>query len=147
MYKFVLLLHVLAATIWTGGHLVLALTVLPRVLKERSPSDLLRFESAFEAVGMPALVLQVITGLWMAHSLAPDSSFWFSGDSLVSKLILMKLGLLLATVTLAVDAKLRIIPHLSAESLPIMARRIRLVTLLSVLFVVVGVSFQTGPLL
>ena len=147
MHKYVLLLHVLAATIWTGGHLVLALTVLPRVLKEKSPSELLRFESAFERVGMPALVIQVITGLWMAYLLVPVFSLWFSWDSLVTKLILMKLGLLLMTATLAVDAKLRIIPHLSVETLPVMARRIRLVTLLSVLFVVVGVSFQTGPLL
>lgn len=147
MHKYVLLLHALAATIWTGGHLVLALTVLPRVLKEKSPSELLRFESAFERVGMPALVIQVITGLWMAYLLVPVFSLWFSWDSFVTKLILMKLGLLLMTATLAVDAKLRIIPHLSVETLPVIARRIRLVTLLSVLFVVVGVSFQTGPLL
>jgi len=147
MYKYVLLLHILAATIWTGGHLVLALAVLPRVLKERSPSELLRFESAFERVGMPALVIQMLTGMWMAHRLVPDFSVWFSWDSFVSKLILMKLGLLLATVTLALDARLRIIPHLSAGTLPIMARRILMVTLLSVLFVVTGVSFHTGPLL
>lgn len=28
MYSYILLLHVLAATIWTGGHLVLATTIL-----------------------------------------------------------------------------------------------------------------------
>jgi len=45
------LLHILESTIWTGGHLVLALTVLPRVLKQKSPSELLRFESAYERTG------------------------------------------------------------------------------------------------
>ena len=35
MYGWVIFLHVLAATVWTGGHLVLATTVLPRALRER----------------------------------------------------------------------------------------------------------------
>ena len=147
MHKYVLLLHVLSATIWTGGHLVLALAVLPRVLKERSTAELLRFESAYEKIGMPALAIQVLTGLWLAYSLVPDFGSWFVADNAVSQLILLKLILLLLTVLVAVDARLRIIPRLSADSLPAMARRIGAVTLLSVLFVVVGVSFRTGPLL
>ena len=147
MHKYVLLLHVLSATVWTGGHLVLALAVLPRVLKERSTTELLRFESAYEKIGMPALAIQVLTGLWLAYSLVPDFGSWFAADNAVSQLILLKLILLLLTVLVAVDARLRIIPRLSADSLPAMARRIGAVTLLSVLFVVVGVSFRTGPLL
>jgi len=147
MHKYVLLLHVLSATVWTGGHLVLALAVLPRVLKERSTAELLRFESAYEKIGMPALAIQVLTGLWLAYSLVPDFGSWFAADNAVSQLILLKLILLLLTVLVAVDARLRIIPRLSADSLPAMARRIGAVTLLSVLFVVVGVSFRTGPLL
>jgi uncharacterized membrane protein len=43
MHGFLLLLHLLAATIWTGGHLVLSLVILPRVLKNKSPAELLRF--------------------------------------------------------------------------------------------------------
>ena len=66
MHGIALLLHVLAATIWTGGHLILALTVLPPALKEKSPSALLRFESGYERVGIPALVIQVVTGLMLA---------------------------------------------------------------------------------
>jgi len=45
MYGIFLFLHILAATVWTGGHLMLATIVLPRVLRERSPDELLRFES------------------------------------------------------------------------------------------------------
>ena len=45
MYGLLLLLHLLAATIWTGGHIVLSLVVLPKVLKEQSPEQLLNFES------------------------------------------------------------------------------------------------------
>jgi len=65
----------------------------------------------------------------------------------VSKLVMFKLGLLLATALVAVDARLGIIPRLSPELLPAMARRIAIVTILSVLFVLAGVSFRTGLLL
>lgn len=146
MYKYVLLLHILGATIWTGGHLVLALAVLPRVLKDRSPTALRQFESAFEKVGMPALLLQVATGLWLAHLLVPNVRSWFTAEDFVARLILLKLSLLAVTVLVAADARLRIIPHLTAQTLPAMARRIVAVTVLSVLFVTIGVTFRVGPL-
>lgn len=80
MYGILLFLHILAATIWTGGHLVLATAVLPGVLRDRSPEALLRFE----------------------------------------------------------------IPKLSEENLSAMAWHIVPVTIVSVLFVFVGVAFRTG---
>lgn len=146
MYSYVLLLHVLAATIWTGGHLVLASTILPRALAARDPAVLLTFESGYERIGMPALLVQVVTGLWMAHTLRPEVSGWFHMSDPIGRLISLKLALLLATVLAALDARLRIIPRLSAATLPAMARRVVFVTILSVLFVVVGVSFRGGLL-
>jgi len=144
VYGILLLLHVLAATIWTGGHLVLALTVLPRVLKEKSPSELLRFESAYERVGIPALLIQVATGVWLAHRMVPDVSQWFALDNPVSRLIGAKLFLLAVTIALAADARLRTIPKLSEDNLTSLAWHIVPVTVVSVLFVVIGVSFRTG---
>ena len=77
MYGLALLLHILAATIWTGGHIVLSVVVLPRVLRERSPARLsLEFESVYEKIGMPALIIQVITGLYLAYRTLPDVSQW-----------------------------------------------------------------------
>ena len=146
MNSFILLLHVLAATIWTGGHLVLAITILPRVLKEKTLNDLLRFESGYEKIGVPALIIQVVTGLWLAHDLMPDVGMWFSLDNPISRLILVKLSLLLLTVLFAVDARLRIIPNLTVENLMPLAYHIIPVTFISVLFVIVGVSFRTGGL-
>jgi putative copper export protein len=147
MYGLFILLHVLSATVWTGGHLVLALTILPRVLREKSPADLLRFESAFERIGLPALFLQVVTGVWLAHRLVPDVTGWFAFDNPVSRLVAAKLLLLTITVVLAADSRLRIIPRLSASNLTSLAWHIVVVTLVSVLFVVVGVSFRTGWLM
>ena len=147
MYSYILLLHVLAATIWTGGHLVLATTILPRVLKEKSTSDLLRFESGYERIGIPALIIQVATGLWLAHNLMPEISLWFSVGNPISRLILVKLILLLLTVLFAIDARLRIIPNLTDRNLMSLAYHIIPVTIISVLFVIVGVAFRTGGLL
>ncbi|NEX62400.1 CopD family protein [Noviherbaspirillum galbum] len=146
MHQLILLLHVLSATVWTGGHLVLAFSVLPKALAARDPGVLSGFESAYERVGMPALLIQVISGAWLAYSLLPDVSSWFTFDAFPGKLITFKLLLLAMTSMTALDTRLRIIPRLSPATLPAMARRIRLVTLLSVLFVVVGVSFRGGLL-
>ena len=144
MYGMFLLLHVLSATVWTGGHLVLALTILPRVLREKSPAELLRFESAFERVGLPALFIQVLTGTWLAYRMMPDITQWFAFDNPVSRLLMLKLFLLAVTVALALDSRLRLIPRLSANTLTSLAWHIVVVTILSVLFVVVGVSFRSG---
>lgn len=144
MYGIMLLLHLLAATIWTGGHLILAVSILPKVLKQQSPQMLLSFESAYERIGMPALLVQVITGLWLAHRMIPDVSQWLAFNDPVARLIGIKLVLLTLTVVFAIDARLRVIPKLSVNNLTAMAWHIIPVTLFSVLFVVVGVSFRTG---
>jgi len=144
MYGPVLFLHVLGATIWTGGHLVLALSVLPRVLRERSPEELLRFEQGYERVGMPALAVQIITGLWMAWQMIPDVGAWLAMESSPARAIALKLGLLAATALIAVHARFRVIPTLSRDTLTLMAWHVGAVTLLSVAFVAVGVSFRFG---
>lgn len=144
MWGTLLFLHILAATVWTGGHLVLALAVLPRVLRERDPAALVRFESAYERIGIPALLIQVATGLWLAYRLVPDVSQWFAFEHAVARLIGVKLILLTTTVAFAADARLRILPKLSQENLTTLAWHIVPVTVVSVLFVLVGVSFRTG---
>lgn len=144
MYGAILLFHILGATIWTGGHLVLAVTVLPRVLRERSSATLLEFESAYERIGIPALVVQVATGLWLAHRMVPEPRRWLAFDDPVASLVGVKLLLLATTVGLALDARLRVFPHLSDRNLVTLAWHIVPVTVISVLFVVVGVAFRIG---
>ncbi|GJM06188.1 MAG: hypothetical protein DHS20C09_21840 [marine bacterium B5-7] len=144
MYGILLLLHILAATIWTGGHIVLSVVILPKALKDQSPEQLLNFESVYEKIGAPALIIQVITGLLLAHRLLPDVTQWFNLDNPVSHAILAKLLLLALTLAFAIDARFRVIPVLSQNNLIVMAWHIIPVTIFSVLFVYVGVSFRTG---
>lgn len=123
---------------------MLALAVLPRVLKEKSPQRLLEFESAFERIGKPAMLIQIVTGLLLAHRLLPDISLWLDWNNPISRVIAIKFILLTLTILLAVDAKLRVLPKLSQQNLWDMALHIIAVTLLSIIFVIVGVSFKTG---
>lgn len=129
---------------WTGGHLVLATTVLPRALREGSVAELQRFEAAYERIGIPALVIQVATGLWLAHRLVPDAGRWLAFGDPVSRLVGIKLVLLGATAALAIDARLRVIPRLSPDRLRSLAWHVLPVTAISVAFVVVGVAFRAG---
>ena len=144
MFNYLLILHLLGAAIWTGGHLILALVVLPKVLSSRNLDALLQFEGQFEKIGMPALAIQIITGLWMAHRILPNVGMWFAFDNDISVLIGMKLILLLLTAMVAMHARFWVIPRLSTNNLNGFAINIILVTLFSVVFVVVGTLFRTG---
>ena len=144
MLNYILILHLLSATVWTGGHLILTLVVLPKALSSRNIDGLMQFEQLFERVGMPALVLQIITGLWMAYQILPNIAAWFKLDNDFSILISLKLLLLLMTVLVALHARFYRIPRLSIHTLKGFSINIILVTLFSVAFVVVGTLFRTG---
>lgn len=144
MLNYILILHLLGATVWTGGHLILTLVVLPKALSSRNIDGLMQFEQLFERVGMPALVLQIITGLWMVYQLLHNIAAWFKLDNDFSILISLKLLLLLMTVLVALHARFYRIPRLSIHTLKGFSINIILVTLFSVAFVVVGTLFRTG---
>ena len=144
MYGVVLTIHLLAATVWTGGHLILALTILPRALKQKSAESVRQFESAYERIGIPALVIQVVTGFWLASRLLPNMESWLSFDNCTSQLIGLKLVLLTMTAVLGFDARLRIIPNLSDDNLVSLAWHIAPVTVLAVLFLLAGASLRNG---
>ena len=71
VFSLLVIVHALAATVWTGGHLVLDLGVLPRALREQSAQRIRNFEELFEPLGLTALAIQVLTGLWMGWIYRP----------------------------------------------------------------------------
>ncbi len=145
-YAVVVTLHVLGATIWTGGHLVLSHTVLPRALKANDPKIVQDFEAGFEKIGIPALILQVLTGAHLAATHLPGVGTWLDTSNPVARLVLAKLGLLLATVLLAAHARIAIVPKITKENLRPLAWHIRIVTALAVGFVILGVAIRSGGL-
>ncbi len=143
MYQTLLVLHVLGATVWTGGHLVLTLGFLPGAVKTRDVTALQAFEARFERIGIPALVVQVLTGLELARRYLPPSE-WLSFDGLLARHVGVKLVLLAVTLGLALHARLRLVPKLDGSNVRALAVHVVLITLVSVLFVVVGIGFRTG---
>ena len=144
VYRLLVFLHLLGAAVWVGGHLVLSLVVLPRALRARDASIVSEFESGYERIGLPALVLQVITGVWLALHWVPDVRGWLAPASLHGWLVLVKLGLLAATLALAAHARFRLVPALDGEGLSTLAYHIVGVTLLGVAMLITGVAIRTG---
>ena len=142
-YAIVLTLHVIGACIWAGGHLALSAAVLPRALRERRAKVILDFESGYERIGIPALLVQVITGFWLAHLRLGPVAAWFA-DNPLARVFQLKLALLGGTIALALHARLKLIPRLTDATLPTLAVHIVAVTTLAVLFVVAGVAFRFG---
>ena len=144
MLTTVLILHVLAATIWTGGHIILSTLILPKALKHRDPEILLGFEEGFEKIGIPALLIQVASGLWLAWQVLPDFAQWFAFDDFTSIMVGTKLALLAATAGLALDARFRVVPHLRPETMVDMAWHVIAVTIMAIAFAGVGVTLNAG---
>lgn len=142
LYHFAILLHVLGATIWLGGHLILSLRVLPKALKYKDENLIRSFEQAFEPVGLPALLLQIITGLWIAF--VQHDLNWFSFSTAQNTVVSLKLILLILTLILAIHARLFLIPRLNPENLNSMAFHIILITIIAVFMVYLGVQFRFG---
>lgn len=142
LYNLAILIHILGATIWVGGHLLLSLRVLPKALKYKDENIIRNFEQAFEPVGLPALLLQIITGIWIAffqHDLN-----WFSFSTSLNTVVTLKLILLLFTLILAIHARVFLIPKLNPENLNSMGAHIILITIISLLMMILGVQFRFG---
>jgi uncharacterized membrane protein len=117
VFPLLVIVHALAATVWTGGHLVLDLGVLPRALRAQSAAQIRAFEETFEPLALTALAIQVLTGLWMGWIYLPG--FWglFSPGNPIGMLVGVKLLMLAATVALAIHARFRLIPNLTDDNL------------------------------
>lgn len=144
MFRTILVLHLLGAAIWVGGHLVLLLSILPNALRERDPAAVLRFEHGYERIGIPALLLQAVTGIWLATRYVPGlwSAFTFSDP--IRTAVAIKLLLLFVTLLTGLHARLRIIPRLTPERMPMLAAHVTLVTLLAVAMLYMGAFIRTG---
>lgn len=145
-HHLLLIIHLIAATIWVGGHLYLALRVLPGVLKNKDAERLLKFEKSFEPLGMPALLLLVITGVWMSLQFGISWDQWFSFSSPLEQVVSTKLLLLLSTILFAISAQTRVLPKLrkGQNKLPEMAVHITAVNLLGIALLIMGTFMRYG---
>lgn len=143
-HHLLLIFHLLGATIWVGGHLVLALRILPEVLRKKDPEILLNFERKYEKIGMPALLIMVITGIWMAYQMGIDWKQWFHFSNAIETVVSLKLSLLFLTILFALSANIFVLPKLSPQKLPLMAFHIISVTVIGVLMLILGSFVRYG---
>jgi len=143
-HHLLLVFHLLGACIWVGGHLVLALGILPEVLRKKSPETLLNFEKKYEKIGLPALLVMVISGIWMSYQFGIKMQNWFHFENPLETAISLKFILLFTTVLFALSANIFVLPKLSPKTLPLMAFHIISVTVLGIAFLVVGSFIRYG---
>lgn len=148
LIKIALFLHLIGACIWVGGHLYLAIRVMPPILKNNDVKSFIAFEQSYEPLGMGALAVQVITGLYMALQYLPNFSMLFNGQAgILGHLILGKLLWLFLTIITAIHARFFVVAKLmngtyKQNTLKIMYGHIILICLWSILFVATGVGFR-----
>ena len=146
-HHILLVLHLIAATIWVGGHLVLAIGYLPKALKHKDFSYIGNFEKTYEPIGMPSLAVLIITGILMAYDYNAGFSSWFSFATPIERVVSLKFTFLLTTVCFAISAQTRVLPKLrkgQLNKLPEMAVHIICVTLIGVLMVILGSLVRIG---
>lgn len=138
LHHFLLIIHLICSSIWIGGHLILSIGILPDVFKKKDVQILLDFERKYEKIGLPALLLLVISGIWMAIDYGVPFKNWFHFNSPIETIVSIKLILLICTILLALSANLFVIPKLSLKTLPLMTFHIISVTLLGICFLFTG---------
>ena len=139
MNELILIIHVLSAKIWVGGHLIMMFRYLPEVIRSNDMSSLLNFESKYEIMGKPSLILLIITGFWMGLSYEANPINWFSFENEIYSLLAVKTILLLITLISAIDAHTRIAKKEGIDLVKSTAFHIRVVTIAAVLLLIAGV--------
>lgn len=147
-HHLLLIIHLLCAAVWVGGHLLLVFGHLPQALKEKNQNIILNYERKYEPVGMTSLVLLVITGIMMAYKYGVSIEYWFQFSTPIEKVVSTKLLLLLLTVLFALSAQFRVLPKLknNPDKLPEMTFHIVSVTLIGVLMLIFGSFVRFGGL-
>ncbi|EDY83840.1 hypothetical protein VDG1235_3467 [Verrucomicrobiia bacterium DG1235] len=144
IYGSLIVLHLLGACVWVGGHVVLACSILPQGAKSRDASLSYRIESAYSNIGIPALLLEVVTGFLLAYLHLPDFGSWLDFGNPMGRMIGLNLVLLLITVALVIDLRFRLFPKVESYGLGLLKWHVALITFVSLLLVFVGASFRIG---
>jgi len=144
IYGALIVLHLLAACVWLGGHVVLAALLFGSALDGRNPDTTYRIESLYDKLGMSALLGLIMTGLLLAYLHLPDFSKWLAFDSPMGRLIGVKLILLVVTLSLALDLRGRMFARVGSAGLASLRLHIVLITLVSAASVFMGASFRIG---
>ena len=143
-HQIYLIIHLLAATIWVGGHLLLLLRYVPKAIKSKSLEELSAFRKNFEPVGIPSLFILILTGILMAYDYNITFEKWFLFENSIEKIVSIKLILLFISLTLAFITIKFVLPSINKISPFILYFIIFLVTTIAVTMLVLGSLVRVG---
>ncbi|MFT3685634.1 MAG: CopD family protein [Phycisphaerales bacterium] len=146
LYQLLVIVHLLGASVWVGGHLVLVLGVLPRALRAGDAGPVAAFERAYGRVGLSAMVAQLVTGIWLADRWLGGWKHVFSEPTPSTHRVFIKLGLVVATLLVGGYAYHKVVPKLASgpEGLRRFAVHAWITTALAIGLVVAGGSIRMG---
>ncbi len=138
------ILHILGASIWIGGMLIMALGVLPKAKKAKDAALLKNYEGSFHILGMIALTIQFLTGFRLAMIYAGGMKGLFDFSSHPAVLFIWKLVLILITMGLFVVFKKKTLSVLDNSNISSASTLIWVLTLISITLMVLGLGFSRG---
>lgn len=134
--KTLITLHIIGAAALAGGHLIFALGILPRAMRAKDSEMLLSFSKAFTPVGHTALLIQIVTGLWLAMP-------YFANRTPATMLVEIKTVLLVLILGITIHAKVRVARRLP-ESMGVYAGHVIANALLATALLVLGSALRFG---
>ncbi|MFN3805314.1 MAG: CopD family protein [Pyrobaculum sp.] len=145
VYPVLVLVHVLAAIVWVGAHVMLVVGPLRDAVRANDPGPILEFEKRYERLAMVSLIVAAATGITMALQRYPAADWLLLAQP--SGRVGLKVATFLAVLALAIHARLAVIPALRRGdngAVKSMAAHVAAVTLLSLVFVALGVLLRFG---
>jgi putative copper export protein len=146
LFSIFLLFHVIGASVWFGGLMVLSCSILPKAKRAEDPGAIVRYFRHFLRIGYPALVVQVLTGPMLATRLIPKMSDWFAWENGTQDHIGSKLIMLPIIVIVSVQMQRKVLPRLEAgeaTAIKSAAKYGHSLTFLSFLMLLMGISLHT----
>jgi putative copper export protein len=143
-HQIILIIHLLAASIWVGGHLFLVFRILPLTIQQKDISILSDFRAKFGKIGMPSLFVLVVTGIMLAYYYDVTITKWFSFSSPIEKIVSTKLLLLFISLALAIHTQKFVFPKLTSERMLPAIIEIIVVTTIGVTMLILGSLVRIG---
>lgn len=134
--KTLITLHIIGAAALAGGHLIFALGILPRALRAKDTEMLLSYQKAFTPVGHTALLIQIVTGLWLAMP-------YFTDRTPATMLVEIKILLLVLILGITIHAKVRVAKRLP-DSMGAFAGHVVANAVLATALLILGSALRFG---
>ncbi len=146
LYKLLVILHILGAATLVGTNIVLLLSVIPKAKKAGDVKIIRDFLGGVGQMGVHALAVQLITGLWLATPMFKGISAAFQMKDVFMTHVVAKVVVFVVITALVVVMRRKIAPKLSMETLGSFTATVAIITILGIFLVALGVGLRTGGL-